>query len=519
MKALRIKDMDDSLSRLETSPDAPRAPRTACACAAAYSTRDDLRDLFRLAVPSVTSALSETLLNFVDFAIVSFLGAQAQAAVTSGSMVFFCAFSFLLGMMICVTTMVSQSLGAGRPRDCAVYAWQAIFLCLLFGLGGILAWPVIPHLFAAIGHEPAVQAMEVDFTRIRLCALAFAGMAMALGNFFNGIHQPRINAQTVVVCVLLNAGLSYILVLGKCGLPAMGVTGAALGTLIASGVRVSWLLAAMCWARSTAVFEARKALALDWDKLGRLTRVGWPSGMAFALDIAAWTILFVLIVGGFGTKPLAAMATCWRYIELSFMPAVGIGIAVSTMVGRSIGQGRFDLARRRAGVGVMVNLAYMGTMALIFLFFGRTLMGWFSHDAEVIAIGARLLVLAAIFQAFDALAITYGDALRGAGDTTWLAITTGTASWTLTVGGASLIAHFRPEWGAVGPFASATLFVIVVGIACSLRWRGGAWERLDVIGRSSPAETAVFAAPAEARRETADGQAGLPRAGPEAKSA
>ena len=113
-------------------------------------------------------------------------------------------------------------------------------------------------------------------------------------------------------------------------------------------------------------------------------------------------------------------------------------------------------------------------------------MGWFSDDAEVVTIGAHLLVLAAIFQLFDALAITYGDALRGAGDTRWLAIVTGSTSWTFTVGGAALVAHLHPEWGAVGPFASATFFVIIVGVACVLRWRYGPWEKLDVIGRHPP---------------------------------
>ena len=115
------------------------------ACAAAHPVRDDLRHLFRLAGPSVTGTVSETLLSFVDFAIVSVLGAQAQAAVSSGSMVFFCAFSFLLGMMICVTTMVSQSLGAGRPLDCAVYGWQGIWLSIIFGVAGVLAWPYAPR--------------------------------------------------------------------------------------------------------------------------------------------------------------------------------------------------------------------------------------------------------------------------------------------------------------------------------------------------------------------------------------
>jgi len=455
----------------------------------------DLRRLLSIAGPNAASTAAETIMSFIDFAIVSVLGAQAQAAVSSGGMIYFSVFGMLLGTMVCVTTVVSQSLGAGRLRDCASYGWQGIWLSMVFGAIGVAVWPLMPGFFALVGHEPAVQVMEVDFTRIRLCGLWLAGMGVALGHFFNGIHQPRINTYSVAGSVVLNAVLSYGLVLGKWGLPAMGVAGAALGSVIANAVRVAWLLTAMLRSRSTARFEPARAWPLNLDKMRRLVGVGLPSGLSFFLDITAWATLLVVIIGRFGTQSLAATATCWRYTELSFMPAVGIGIAVATLVGRSIGENQPAQARRWARLGTAISMSYMGLMGAIFVVFGRPLMELFSDDAEVIRLGVRFLIFTAVFQLSDAVAITYINALRGAGDTRWPAAMFAFLSWGLIVGASAMLAHLRPDWGAAGPWACSTLAVIIGGVLLAYRWRTGAWEKMDVIGRRLPEAVAVEASP------------------------
>jgi len=457
----------------------------------------DLRLLLLIATPNVASAAAETLKSFVDYAIVSRLGSEAQAAVSSGAMVYFSLFAFLLGMMVCVTTVVSQSLGVGRLRDCSAYAWQGIWVSLLFGLIGFVLWPVMPSLYALIGHDPEVQVMETSYTRIRLLGLGVTGVSVALGHFFNGIHRPSLNAYAVVGTTILNTVLTYGLVLGKWGLPAMGVAGAAIGSVIASVAQAFWLLTAMCLGSQAARFQARRSWPLDLEKLRRLVRVGWPSGVAFVMEITAWSMFLVVIVGTFGTKDLAATATCWRYTELSFMPAVGIGHAVCTLVGRAIGEGRNDLARRRALLGVFINMSYMGLCGLAFVLFGRALMELFSRDAEVIAMGVKLLVCAAVFQLFDAVTISYANALRGAGDTLWPAVVGGTLAWVVMVGGSAVVATLRPEWGSVGPWIFATLFVISVGTAFATRWRLGVWESIDVIGRPAKGVTVFEVVPTD----------------------
>lgn len=311
---------EDGLSAVNQTAQPLMAPRL-------WST--DLRQMLALAWPNVAASAAETVMSFIDFAIISVLGPQAQAAMSSGAMVFFSVYGLLLGMMICVTTVVSQSLGANRPRDCAAYGWQGIWLSLVFGTIGVVVWPVVPHFFAFVGHDPVVQAMETEYTQIRLAGLTLAGMSVALGHFFNGIQHPRINTYSVVGSVAVNAVLCYGLVQGAWGLPGMGLAGAALATVVANAVRVVWLLIAMIRARVARPFEASRTWRLSLDKLSRLVWVGLPSGLTFALDITAWATLFVVIIGRFGTDQLAATAICWRYTELSFMPAVGIGFAVA----------------------------------------------------------------------------------------------------------------------------------------------------------------------------------------------
>ena len=116
--------------------------------------------------------------------------------------------------------------------------------------------------------------MEVSYTRIRLLCLGFAGASIALGHFFNGIHRPLTNATTMISVTVLNVILTYGLVLGKWGLPAMGVEGAAWGSAIATVVRALWLMAAMCFGSTARKFEALHTWRFDLDKT-RLNRFGF----------------------------------------------------------------------------------------------------------------------------------------------------------------------------------------------------------------------------------------------------
>lgn len=483
--------------RPQNSEPLPR--RLTAALAPAPHWTVDLRHLLAIAGANVASTLAQTVMSLVDFWIVSKLpdASAAQAAVTSGSLIFLTIFGFQLGAMTCTTTVVSQSLGAGRRRDCSSYAWQGVWLSLMFGLLGFALWPVMPQFFGLFGHDALVTTFETGYTQIRLLSLGAAGITVALGHYFIGIHRPWPNTYSAIASNVVNAVLAYGLVFGKWGLPAMGVPGAALGTVIATVFRMAWLFWSLLYSTGVQEFESRRTWRWNSDKVRRLLYVGWPSGTWMVLEIGAWATFQVAVIGMFGRDPMAATAAVWRYTELSFMPAVGIGIAIATMVGRSIGENRRDLAYRRARMGVVLNAVYMGTLGVCFVLFRRPLIEVFSHDPNVIELATWMMIFAAVFQVFDAFTISYQNALRGAGDTRWPAVVGACLAWGIMIGCGWFVGRVRPDWGPYGPWTCATLYVVFVGTSFRIRWRQGEWEKLDIIGRGGPIVSELAVVPTD----------------------
>jgi MATE family multidrug resistance protein len=201
-----------------------------------------------------------------------------------------------------------------------------------------------------------------------------------------------------------------------------------------------------------------------------------------------------------GNAAMAANMFTFRFMSVSFMPAIGIGTAVTALVGRYIGMGRFDLAEQRAHLGFKVNAIYMLTCGLFFLIFRHELMRLFTDDPEVLRLGAQMLVFAAVFQFADALYVSYTGALRGAGDTFVPAVATGVLNWSMTVGLGLLVVKLWPQWGAVGPWVIATLYGLTLSIFMVRRFRRGAWKRIR-LERQHPSDT-VPAVPARLATES-----------------
>jgi MATE family multidrug resistance protein len=187
------------------------------------------------------------------------------------------------------------------------------------------------------------------------------------------------------------------------------------------------------------------------------------------------------VMSAFHTEAMAANIFVFRYMSVSFMPAFGLSIAVTALVGRYIGMGRPDLAAQRANLGFVVTACYMVACGLLFFFGRSTLMGLFTADPQVLAIGKLLLVVAAIYQLFDAMYIIYNGALRGAGDTLIPAIMTATMCWAITVFGGYFVSRTWPHVGPVGPWVAAALYGAILGVFLLVRFRRGRWRsiRLD----------------------------------------
>ena len=414
--------------------------------------------------------------------------------------------SFFGGVLSCTNTFVSQSLGKRDYADCSSYAWQGIYIGVIGGSLFILLWPLAPYLFGAMGHGKDIVPLETVYFQWRLFSVSGMAVVITLSGFFQGIGRPRVNMVSAVLSNGLNIFLNWLLIFGKWGFPQMGIAGAALATSIAVGVHALILTSAFLFGALAKRFHSRAAWRWDTKRARQLWSLGWPAGLNWMLDVACWGVFMAVIVGRLGENTLAASNIAGMIMHLSFMPTMGLRIATTALVGQYAVRKDFRGARSRTRTTLIMAIGYMFVMGLIFFFFRYQLIAWFRPEPEIVELGSKALILAAIFQAFDAMCIIYSGALKGAGDTRFPAMMSILYGWVIFLPASLLMTRVLP-WGIAGAWGGATIFIIVLGVTLHWRWRRGAWEKIDIFKGPlfEPAEVTERPAPHEPGEEIAGG--------------
>ena len=449
-----------------------------------------LKYMLKLAAPMVVTTVSFTIMQFVDRFMVSRLGKDALAAILPAGFVSFLPGGFAIGALASLNTFVSQGLGRGENKSCANYYWQALYMGFAyFVLVVVVMWPAAPWIFKMMGQPAEIIGMEVIYLRILLYAHILAVINWSSSQFFMGIHRPIITMCASLSGQVVNVIANYILIFGKLGLPAMGIAGAGWGTFIGIGVAAGINIMVYLGRGINTTYKSRRALNIDFDKMIDLLKVGLPAGFGLMVNVALWGVLLAGLVGRFGTEALAATSAVLAFTSLSVMPVVGIGTALTAAVGKTIGQGRKDLAMKQTNVCLRVSLVYMGLVGLCFFVFRHELMVFWTTDPErdraVIKAGANILICAAVYQIFHAARTIYSGALRGAGDTVWLAIVSGAGAVLILGMGGAIMTVFFPSLGALGPWMAAALSIISVGLANRWRFKSRRWMEIDLFTRGA----------------------------------
>ncbi|MBL0928414.1 MAG: MATE family efflux transporter [Phycisphaerales bacterium] len=502
-------------------------------------------EMLRIAAPTILTMVSYTLMQFVDRYYCAQLGAEALSAASNGGLAAWIPASVAVGVVGVVNTYVSQNLGAGRAERGSAYAWNGLWLGAAFWAVVLVPYAVMfPQVIGGLrwllgqpAPAPAVTGGESVYARIVLGGMVFTLWARAIAQYFIGMHRPAVVTCAAIAGNLVNWYLTWALVFGRHHLPEMGIAGSAVGTVIGTMVEFAVPMAVFISRKWHARHGSRGAWRLSGERCRDIWRIGWPAGLMFGNEMLCWGIFMLGFVAGFGAAHNAAGAGVVQYMHLSFMPAVGMSMAVTAVVGKCIGAGRHDLAQSRAWLGMRLAMGYMLLCAAGFLLFRHPMMEIFARGeadpalhAQIVAIGSKLLILAAVFQLFDAMGITLVGALRGAGDTVWPGVMTVFLSWGVIVGGGWLMTRLRPDWESTGPWLAAAAYIILFGIGLAYRWSSGRWKQIRLLERGGVAalgetEVEVLAGPgtipgaaaAMIPGEASGALAGVPEAGqPEA---
>ncbi len=446
-----------------------------------------LKEVLGMAFPIILGTLSFTVMQFADQVMVARLGSEALAAVGSAGLWSFTLSTFLMGIVGCVGTFVSQSFGRGEKHECASYAWQGVYLAFLTGATILVLWPVSMPLFGVMGHAPRVTEFEVSYFRLLLFGYLPMAWLTALTAFFQAVSRPRIPMITAIICNAVNILLNYLLIFGKFGFPRWEIRGAAVATVISVALQAVMLQGVFLNGAMNEEYGTRRTFRIDLTKMRELFRIGWPAGVSFFIDVFNWGIFTSFLVGRFGTTALAAHVAATNFMHVSFMPAVGLNNAIAPIVGQWIGRDNIPTAKARTYTAMKLAVVYMTLMGLIMAVFGgRLIRLCFSDDPEVIRLGHYLLILAAVFQGFDATNIITMGALRGAGDTRYMAVVVSILAYLLFLPLAWVLGHVL-GLAAVGAWIGATVYIILLSLVLFRRFNGERWRHIRIFEKDRQA--------------------------------
>lgn len=440
-----------------------------------------LRELLTLAWPVILSRSTQSVVGLADALMSARLGDEALAAVTTGAIDLFAIAILPMGTAFIVQSFAAQLQGRGDLPGARRFGWYGLILSAITTVLAVAATPFLHHFVAWFGLAPGVAANMTGYMEWRFWSIGAYVAVEALGNWFGGLGDTRVHMRASVVTMVANVFFNWLLIFGHWGAPAMGVRGAALASALATLCGLAMMLTAFL-VREREIGSGHP-LALKQREFMRMLRFGIPNGLNWFMEIAAFTLFLNVIVGKLGTTSLAAMMAILQINSIAFMPAFGLGSAGAVLVGQAIGRGDHDEAPRILRLTVSVALAWQVFMGLVYFAIPNVLMGAFAAGAaslELVAVGSVLLRWSAAWQAFDALGITIGEALRAAGDTAWCMWVRLLSAWLLFLPLAWWWVTVKGG-GAVAAIGAIVVYIALLGFAFLWRFRSGAWRKIELV--------------------------------------
>ncbi len=440
--------------------------------------RGGVREVSILAYPVILTQISMTTMGVVDSAMVGQLGASELAAVGFGGIWAWTIFCCFIGTAACVQTFVAQHDGADQPEACGHWAWQGFYALVPLTIVAAVAFQqVVGPLLELLAPSETLRPLASGYMTIRGYGAVGLCIATVFAAFFRGIGDTRTPLYFTLAANGLNAALDYCLIFGAFGLPAWGVEGAATATAISEWFYALCILGVLLRPAIRRAYHTTPVRPHARD-IYRFVRTGIPIGGQWVLEMLSFAT-FLTLVARMGDTAMAASQAFIALLSLSFMQATGIGIAVSTLVGRYIGARSPEAAMRSFVSGQKLALLLSGGVATLFVLAPEPLFRMFSRDPEVLRLGAPLLAVGAVFQFFDAFAIVSDGALRGAGDTAWPFFIRLCLAWGFFLPVAWLLSV---HWGGglTAAWVGGTLYVLVLSSFLVQRFRGGAWKTIRI---------------------------------------
>jgi multidrug resistance protein, MATE family len=434
--------------------------------------RRELRPTLHLALPLILAEIGWMSMVIVDTMMVGRLpySAEAIGAVSISSSLFLVFAFFGEGLLIGLDTLVSQSFGAGRREDCHTSLVNGIYLS--FAIAPFLVIPVwiIPRYFERFGVTHPVAVLAAPYMRTLSAGLVPLLLYFAVRRTLQGMNMVRPIAFALITANLVNFIGNYILIYGKLGFHAYGVTGSGIATCISRGYLALVLVVYLLWYDGRHKTELLKTpVQPDLTRIRQLIALGFPAALQQTAEITVFAIVASLIAR-LGPVAQAGHQIALNTVAFTYMVPLGLSSAAAVRVGQALGRRSPADARNAGNTAILLGASFMSTMSVALLVFPRLIARIYTFDETVIHSAATLLIAGAAFQLFDGIQTVATGALRGTGDTRTPMLCHFSAYWLMGLPLGTYLC-FRRHWGALGLWVGLSLSLILIGILLLIFWR------------------------------------------------
>jgi len=459
---------------------------------------DISKEVIRLAWPIIFSNFSRVLMGLVDMAMVGRLGSSALAATGMGAMLTWAIIAFAIGLRTGTQTLTARRLGQKKYEKCGTALHNGLFMAFIYGIpasfiGYRLAGKFVPFFLSGPTADLCIDYTEMAFLSVSVTSLAFI-----FQGFYAGVEKTKIHMQVSITSNIINVYLNAGLIYGLGGLttffesvnlgwliplwswfpfPALGVKGAALATVIASG----WsFLHYSTFLFSKEIKSKFNVLSFSHDK-SMMKKQFWlalPMGVQEMFNSFGWSV-FYKIVALIGIVELAATELAFQVMHASFMPAIGVGQACSTLVGKYMGKKELGKAEASIVESVRFSEIIMGSVGLFFILFPHWIVPLFTNDTQVQSLSIVGIRIIGVLQFFDAVGMTLWFALSGAGNTIYPAVVESILIWVFMLP-ASYYFGVVVGVGFYAPWASIFFMIVSFAVLMAIKIKKGDWKKIEV---------------------------------------
>lgn len=444
------------------------------------------KNILFLAWPAILRLFLQSVVGVVDVIMVGKVGTSAIASVDMGNRLVLVLIGSLMSLTIGATTLVAHHVGAGNKEKANHILWQCLMggfvsAAILAGLGVIFSKDFLKLMMILMEEvDPFVLNEGSNYLRIVFISMIFGLPTMVINATLQGIGDMKTPLVVMLVTNVTNIIFNYLFIFGIGFFPALGVTGAAVGTGIGRLAGFMTALFVLIRGRTDLKLNWRRlTYKIDWDIIKNILKIGIPAAIEQFVRQGS-QIVYTTLVAGLGTAAIAANAITMNINTLSFMPGFGFGMAATTLVGQCLGAKKDDLAQKYAKQTTYFAFALMAFASIVLYFFTFPIITLYTEDAEVVSLAASSLRIFILYQPLFSIFMVLAGAFRGAGDTKWVMYFTMIGNWGIRLL-CSVFFVFYLDMGLNGFWIAMGVDIVIRVCLIIVRFISGKWKKIKVL--------------------------------------